>query len=118
MHPAQIYESILSFILFLLNYRDKIKYNGQLFAFYLLGYSFNRGFVEFFRENPLVIDQFTVAHVTALIFILISIVILIYIRKKNNIESVNKISKKDKKRDSLITLVLMVIAVFIYYSLY
>ncbi len=120
LHPVQIYESLLNFILFLFlwNYRDEIKYDGQLFVFYLLGYSFNRGFVEFFRENPLVVGQFTVAHITALIFILISIVILFYIRQKSIIKSRNKVPTAVKKKDSIITIVLMIISVFIYYNIY
>ncbi len=120
LHPAQIYESLLNYVLLLLlwNYRDKIKFNGQLFAYYILGYSFNRGFVEFFRENPLVTGQFTVAHLTALIYALIAILILVYLKQSNYKKAAQISFANNKKRDSLLIVILMFISTFIFYLIY
>lgn len=55
LHPAQMYESILNYILFgiLWARRKSVKYDGQLFFTYLIGFSINRFIVEFFRTNPI-----------------------------------------------------------------
>ncbi len=53
VHPAQIYESILNFSLYLFLawlFRRK-KFNGQIFAAYLLCYAVVRSFVETFRAD-------------------------------------------------------------------
>jgi len=79
LHPAQAYEIILNYLLFaiLWNRRDKVKYNGQLFLWYIIGFSINRGIVEFFRSNPVVFKPFTVVHLTSFVIILIAIAIKI-----------------------------------------
>ena len=53
VHPTQIYESILNFGLYFglaWLYRRK-KFNGQIFASYLVGYAILRSFVELFRAD-------------------------------------------------------------------
>ena len=53
VHPAQIYESLLNFGLYLFLawlYRRK-KFDGQIFAVYLLAYAVLRSFVEMFRAD-------------------------------------------------------------------
>lgn len=83
-HPAQIYESILNYILFgvLWARRKSIKYDGQLFFTYLIGFSINRFIVEFFRSNPIVFKQLTVAHFTSVVMIVITLMTMYYLRKK------------------------------------
>ncbi len=53
LHPVQLYESALNFlnffILFLL--LKKKKFDGQVFAFYIINYSIIRYFVEFYRGD-------------------------------------------------------------------
>lgn len=56
VHPTQIYESILNFALYMSLawfYRRK-KFDGQIFAAYLLGYAIVRGFVETFRGDHII----------------------------------------------------------------
>ena len=120
LHPAQIYESLLNYILFLglWNYRDKTKYHGQLFIFYLIGFSFNRAIVEFFRTNPYVIGQFTVAHVTSIFIILVSVVIGFYLKDKSPMLEKNSISNLEKTKDNLIIIGLMILSVLTYYLIY
>jgi phosphatidylglycerol---prolipoprotein diacylglyceryl transferase len=53
VHPTQLYESSLNLLLFvglLALYRKK-KFDGQIFAAYLVGYALLRGFVEMFRGD-------------------------------------------------------------------
>jgi phosphatidylglycerol:prolipoprotein diacylglycerol transferase len=53
LHPTQIYEALLNFtfsFVLLALYRRK-KFDGQIFAIYLLGYAILRAFVEMFRGD-------------------------------------------------------------------
>jgi len=53
VHPTQIYDSLLSLVLYLTLawlYRRK-KFDGQVFAAYLVGYAVTRSFVEMFRGD-------------------------------------------------------------------
>jgi phosphatidylglycerol:prolipoprotein diacylglycerol transferase len=53
LHPTQIYESLLNLVLYLglaTLYRRK-KFEGQVFATYLVGYAVIRSFVELFRGD-------------------------------------------------------------------
>jgi len=53
VHPTQIYDSLLSFGFYLalaLLYRRK-RFDGQIFATYLMGYALLRSFVELFRGD-------------------------------------------------------------------
>lgn len=53
LHPTQIYESVLSFVLFLFLfwYRKRIKFTGELFLIYVSGYSIIRFFLDFLRGD-------------------------------------------------------------------
>jgi phosphatidylglycerol:prolipoprotein diacylglycerol transferase len=53
VHPTQIYDSLLNLGLYLFlawMYRRK-KFDGQIFALYLVCYAFTRSFVEYFRGD-------------------------------------------------------------------
>ncbi len=53
VHPSQLYDSLLSLALYVglaWLYRRK-KFNGQVFAAYLIAYAFTRSFVETFRGD-------------------------------------------------------------------
>ncbi|OCL26340.1 prolipoprotein diacylglyceryl transferase [Orenia metallireducens] len=122
LHPAQAYEIILNYILFaiLWNLRDKVKYHGQLFLWYIIGFSINRGIVEFFRSNPLVFKPFTVAHLTSLVIVLVAGIIMSLIKDKikNRPIEAKAISLKVKLRDNLIILVATAFSLLTYYSFY
>jgi phosphatidylglycerol:prolipoprotein diacylglycerol transferase len=53
MHPVQLYEAVLNFINFgvLFLILKKKKFDGQVFAFYILNYSVIRFFTEYFRGD-------------------------------------------------------------------
>jgi phosphatidylglycerol:prolipoprotein diacylglycerol transferase len=53
LHPTQIYDSLLNLVFYLFLawlYRRK-KFDGQVFAAYLIGYALMRSFVEYFRGD-------------------------------------------------------------------
>lgn len=87
LHPAQMYEMLLDLILFtyLWSKKGKIKYNGEIFIKYIIGFSINRAIVEIFRTNPIIIGPLTVAHVTSIIVIIIAIVANKLIKNKSQI---------------------------------
>ena len=56
LHPTQVYESLLNLILYaiLLWLYPRKKFDGQIFAIYLIGYSLLRLFVEIYRgDSPM-----------------------------------------------------------------
>ncbi len=119
LHPTQMYESILNYILFgfLWSKRKSVKYDGQLFFTYLIGFSINRFVVEFFRTNPIFIQPFTVAHATSIALIIISFVALKVLKSKNKIKN----STMDKTfnikiSEIILILVAMAISLFLYYN--
>ncbi len=53
MHPVQLYEAVLNFLNFALLFLilKKKRFDGQVFAFYILNYSLIRFFTEYFRGD-------------------------------------------------------------------
>lgn len=53
IHPTQLYESALNFLNFIVLFilLKKKKFDGQVFSFYIINYSFIRYFVEFYRGD-------------------------------------------------------------------
>ena len=53
VHPTEIYDALLNFILYLAlaGIFRRRKFDGQIFALYLIGYAFCRSAVEFFRGD-------------------------------------------------------------------
>lgn len=95
LHPVQLYEAILDLILFMYLWRKRktIKYEGQLFIHYIIGFSIIRGTVELFRENPIIFGSFTVVHATSVVVILIAICISFNIKNKWKISKENAIKR-------------------------
>ncbi|MEM2121689.1 MAG: prolipoprotein diacylglyceryl transferase [Candidatus Woesearchaeota archaeon] len=102
-HPVQIYESILNLIVFLLLYKTKDKkqlrifslniklFSGARFLLYLILYSIVRFFMEFFREEKIILLGLTQTQILCLFIIMISIFLLF---KKQRIKQ--NIKKKRK----------------------
>lgn len=79
LHPVQLYESMLNYLLFMLIWflRGRTRRDGELFLVYIAGFAFNRFVVEFFRTNPSAVASLSVAHVTALAMATIALSVLI-----------------------------------------
>lgn len=122
LHPAQMYEMILDLILFvyLWNRRGKIKYNGQLFINYIIGFSINRFIIEFFRTNPVVIKPFTVAHITSIVIIIVALIIRNVIKSKEKMEETDLEDNNVKiyVYEYILVVLVGVIGMFIYYNVH
>ena len=86
VHPTQIYESALNFLLFFglsfLFYRKK--FHGQVFAAYLIGYAFLRALVETFRgdyDKPFLIGIATPGQTVSILIMILGVGLWV-IRKK------------------------------------
>lgn len=122
LHPAQMYEMILDLILFvyLWNRRGKIKYNGQLFINYIIGFSINRFIIEFFRTNPVVIGSLTVAHITSIVIIIVALIVRNITKNKERME---KADLQDNivevySYEYIIVVLVGAIGMFIYYNVH
>lgn len=85
VHPTFLYESLWSFMVFffLIWYRNRYhKFDGQIFAFYMILYSIGRFFIEGLRTDSLYLGDFRVAQLVSLALILLGIYLLAYLRKK------------------------------------
>ncbi len=84
LHPAQLYEVALNFILFLFIWRRRqtAKFDGELFFIYIIGFAFNRFIVEFFRTNPQAIGPLSIAHVLSLVIIIMGLLVLYIMSNK------------------------------------
>ena len=89
VHPTFLYESIWDFgvFVFLLLFRKKQKYEGQILVNYIILYSIGRFFIEGLRTDSLMLGPLKMAQVISLACIVVG-VILNYIlsrKAKNNI---------------------------------
>ncbi|MGK0465567.1 prolipoprotein diacylglyceryl transferase [Clostridium sp.] len=91
LHPAQVYEFILDYILFIILWRksEKQKYEGELFVIYIIGFPIIRGIVEFFRINPVIWGPFSISHLLSLVFIIGGLIIYAYLKRNGNYEIKN-----------------------------
>lgn len=77
VHPTFLYESLWNLIIFvlLLSVRRKKKFDGQMTAIYLIGYSVGRFFIEGLRTDSLMLGPLRMAQVISLLFILLGVTI-------------------------------------------
>jgi phosphatidylglycerol:prolipoprotein diacylglycerol transferase len=118
LHPAQVYEFILDYILFIVLWRRsyKKKFEGELIVIYLIVFAVIRGVVEFFRINPVIWGPFSVSHLLSLGLIIVGLIIYKLISRKNMYKVDNIIEKKIKLSTSIIYLVLLIVfSAFIFY---
>ncbi|MSU57752.1 MAG: prolipoprotein diacylglyceryl transferase [Pedosphaera sp.] len=87
VHPTQIYDSLLNLALYLALawlYRRK-KFDGQVFAGYLIGYAVARSFVEIFRGDYSVAHRhgaLTPAHLLSIGIFAAGVVLFVVLRQK------------------------------------
>jgi len=86
VHPAPLYELIISVLLFFLlwKFRKKLTTNGMLFMIYLVLSGTARFFVEFIRINPKVLFNFSEAQIISLVLIIVGITGYIILKRKNH----------------------------------
>lgn len=119
LHPAQVYEFILDYMLFIILWRRsyKKKFEGELFIIYLIAFPIIRGIVEFFRINPVIWGPFSISHLLSLVLVIIGLVIYKLLSKRTT-ENTNiyKAENKLKLSTSIFYLVALIsISIFIFY---
>ncbi len=87
-HPTFLYESILNCILFVVLMIVFLKYKnikkGAVFCLYLIFYGIIRIFVESFRiDSVLYIDNFPIAQIISLVVVILAVIGLVNINKKD-----------------------------------
>lgn len=75
VHPTFLYESLATFIIFIIVVFRKRKFAGEICYIYIILYSFERMIVEGFRSDSLMLGNFRISQVLSLIlFISFSII--------------------------------------------
>ncbi|AUS97411.1 prolipoprotein diacylglyceryl transferase [Clostridium thermosuccinogenes] len=124
LHPAQVYEFLLNYAVFFILWRKRksIKYDGQLFIWYVILFAINRSIVELFRSNPSVVGWFSISHLLSVLLIIGAVIFMIFAKKKrvdnpneSNGEAV--IRTLDWVKDVLITLALIAVSLIIFYTI-
>ena len=122
VHPVQIYEALLNYVVLfiLLNKRKNTEYNGQVFIWYLVLFSINRGVVEFFRFNPSFLGILSISHLLSLLFIVAAAIMGRHLKNVHpSIDNKRKLveleSKKSFVPSLLSVLVLSFVSVAVYY---
>jgi phosphatidylglycerol---prolipoprotein diacylglyceryl transferase len=118
LHPAQVYEFILNYILFIILWRRsyKKKFEGELFVIYIIAFALIRGVVEFFRINPVIWGPFSISHLLSLTLIIIGLVIYKLISNKSTDKVDDFIEHKMKLGTSIVYLVALIfLSLIIFY---
>lgn len=101
-HPTFLYESTLNIILFgVLVYivSKRYKFDGQILASYLIGYGIIRFFVESLRTDSLMLGNFRVSQIVAILCVIFGLVIyVLHFKNVKPFDKLEKISKSMKKK--------------------
>lgn len=96
VHPTFLYESLwnIGVLIFMLWYREKKKFNGEMFYIYLGGYGLGRAWIEGLRTDSLMIpnSHFAVSQLLAIACVMVS-AIMIFINHQK-ISKTNQIKKE------------------------
>ena len=84
VHPTFLYESIATFILFiiLIRIKDKRKFKGQLTCMYFIGYGFVRMIIEGLRTDSLMLGSVRISQVLSLIIFIVASIAYLRNKKK------------------------------------
>ncbi len=103
VHPTFLYESIVTFSLFVFLYfflSKRKKFDGEMFGVYLIIYSIARFFIEELRTDSLMAGDLRVAQLVSIGGIIIGIIMFIVLPKQQDkevIKTQNKSKNKKKK---------------------
>jgi len=84
VHPTFLYESIwnIGVFLFLLAFRKKKKFQGEVFCWYLIGYGTGRFWIEGLRTDQLRIGEIAVSQVLSAVLVVASGIFVIWKRRE------------------------------------
>jgi len=100
VHPVFLYESIITFLIFLLlrHMQKNRKFEGQIFYTYLLLYAGARMFLETLRADSLMFLGFRISGILSVIIFIFSIIILLKRYVDYRIKETNKPKNIKPKR--------------------
>jgi len=83
-HPTFLYESIWNFLvfIFLIMYKNKKKFDGEILLLYGILYSLGRFFIEGMRTDSLMLGPIRIAQLMSLLIITICVAIYFYNKKR------------------------------------
>ena len=86
LHPTQIYSVIsnLSIFIFLLFWKKRQKFTGELFIVFLILYSITRSFIEIFRNDPRGVYFNGMISTSQIISIIVIVAAILFYYKENN----------------------------------
>lgn len=86
VHPTFLYESIATFILFiiLVRIKEKRKFEGQVTYIYLIGYGFARMLIEGLRIDSLMLGTIRISQLVSFFILILGVVL--YIKEKKKIK--------------------------------
>ena len=91
VHPTFLYESMwnLGLLLFMLWYRKRKRFTGEMLLIYLTGYGIGRAWIEGLRTDQLLIPgtELAVSQVLSMVIAVISLAVLLFHRRKGLGES-------------------------------
>ena len=96
VHPTFLYESICTFIIFILLIvlSRKRKFSGEITYMYIICYSFIRFFIEGLRTDSLMIFNCRISQILSLVLFIVFSIIVIY--KKNKYKEKSKNVEKER----------------------
>ena len=90
VHPTFLYESLwnIGVLLFLLWYRKRKKFDGEVIALYFTGYGIGRAWIEGLRTDSLLIPgtELAVSQMLSLGMVILSLAFIFLFRKKKKVE--------------------------------
>lgn len=86
VHPTFLYESIITFTLFivLLKIKEKRKFSGQLTYIYLIVYGIARFIIEGLRTDSLMIGNMRISQIVSLIITVLGVILYVIEKIKQN----------------------------------
>lgn len=88
VHPTFLYESLwnIGVFLFLLWYRKKQKFDGEIFLAYLVGYGLGRLWIEGLRADSLFLGPLRISQVVAAACVVSGLALIAYFKKRQTSE--------------------------------
>ena len=104
VHPTFLYEGLwnLALLIFLLLYRKKKKFDGELAMIYVAGYGLGRFWIEWMRTDSLMIGGLKVSQVVAAICFFLALAVIVKNRidiKNGKTPKVNYVPNKKTESD-------------------
>lgn len=87
IHPTQLYSAFTNFFIFtfLLFFRDRKKFQGQLFWSYVFLYGLTRSIIEIFRgdfRGELVFGALSISQATGIAMAVLAVIMFVYLRER------------------------------------